>query len=85
MISRPFIAYATHVIQSWNGDQVSEITHDSNLRISWYRVHKNNQVMEYKHQSEGGFGVAYPVQFSPKPEEKKEEEKPDAQLETPSY
>jgi len=42
--------------------------------------------MEYKHQSEGGFGVAYPVQFSPKPEEKKEEEKKtDAQLETPSY
>ena len=41
--------------------------------------------MEYKHQSEGGFGVAYPVQFSSKSEEKKEEEKPDAQLETPSY
>ena len=42
--------------------------------------------MEYKHQSEGGFGVAYPVQFSPKPEKKKEEEKnSDAQLETPSY
>ena len=30
--------------------------------------------MEYKHQSEGGFGVAYPVQFSPKPEEKEKEE-----------
>ena len=28
--------------------------------------------MEYKHKSEGGFGVAYPVQFSPKPEEKEE-------------
>ena len=42
--------------------------------------------MEYKHQSEGGVGVAYPVQFSPKSEEKKEEEKKsDAQLETPSY
>ena len=42
--------------------------------------------MEHKHQSEGGFGVAYPVQFSPKPEEKKEEEKKtEAPLETPSY
>ena len=42
--------------------------------------------MEYKHQSEGGFGVAYPVQFSPKPEEKKKEEKKsDAKLETHSY
>ncbi len=42
--------------------------------------------MEYKHQSEGGFGVAYPVQFSPEQKEKKEEEqKSDAQLETPSY
>ena len=30
--------------------------------------------MEYKHQSEGGFGVACPVQFSPKPEEKEKEE-----------
>ena len=42
--------------------------------------------MEYKHQSEGGFGVAYPVQFSPKPEEKKEEKKTDdPQLEVPSH
>tara|TARA_B100001093_G_C26490198_1_gene868692 strand:+ start:169 stop:291 length:123 start_codon:yes stop_codon:yes gene_type:complete len=40
--------------------------------------------MEYKHQSEGGFGVAYPVQFSPKPEEKTEEEKTETQSETSS-
>ena len=40
--------------------------------------------MEYKHQSEGGFGVAYPVQFSPKPEKKKEKKEDEKSSDWPS-
>ena len=58
--------------------------YDSNLRLPWCCLYKT-QVMAHQSSQVRAFVTRYTPETEEKPENKTEEKKEDAQLETPSY